>query len=256
MKHRPEQNANRRKSVHREAKTSLPRVALFGAGDRGTVYTDWIALHQGAALRKRDSTRGGGRPGKTGLRLVAVAEPDGTRRARVAARHGLDESKTFTDWQTLFDRVPPQDLDAVIVATGDREHVEPACAALERGHHILLEKPMATDAQGLRRLRAAERDSPGGSITVCHVLRHSEVFRTVKRCIDAGEIGEVLTMYHAENVAYYHMAHSYVRGRWRNSAESSPMILAKSCHDLDLMCWFAGTSAETSTTEHRSGPAG
>ncbi len=223
MKHQPQKihsPGQRRAPVPQE---SPPRVALLGAGDRGTVYTEWIASHPGA------------------LSLVAMAEPDETRRARLARRHGLPESRTFTDWRTLFDRIPPHELDAVIVATGDREHVEPACAALERGHHILLEKPMAPDLDGLRRLRSAGEQSPGGSITVCHVLRHSEVFCTIKRCIDAGEIGEVLTMYHAENVAYYHMAHSFVRGRWRNSSESSPMILAKSCHDLDLLCWFAGS---------------
>ena len=223
MKYQPEEIPNKRRQTNRETQEPPPRVALIGAGDRGTVYTEWVATHPDA------------------LSLVAVAEPDETRRTRLAARHELPESRRFTGWQALFDQVPRSELDAVIVATGDREHVEPACAALERGHHILLEKPMAPDLAGLRRLRDAETQSPGGSITVCHVLRHAEVFRTIKRCIDAGELGEVLTMYHAENVAYYHMAHSFVRGRWRNSSESSPMILAKSCHDLDLICWFAGS---------------
>ena len=264
MKHRPKKTPKRQPKGNSETRERIPRVALIGAGDRGTVYTDWIASHQDTASRRRGFTRrNASSSNRTALSLVAVAEPNETRRTRLAARHGLDESRTFTDWQTLFDRVSPHDLDGVIVATGDREHVEPACAALERGHHILLEKPMATDAQGLRRLRAAEANSPGGSITVCHVLRHSEVFRTIKLCIDAGEIGDVMTIYHAENVSYYHMAHSFVRGRWRNSAESSPMILAKSCHDLDLMCWFAGSrpvwvasTSERSLFRSENAPAG
>jgi len=67
----------------------------------------------------------------------------------------------------------------------------------------------------------------------------------------SGEIGEVITIQHSENVSTWHYAHSYVRGSWRSRSHSSPMILAKSCHDLDLLCWFADASPTRLTSLER-----
>jgi predicted dehydrogenase len=113
-------------------------------------------------------------------------------------------------------------------------------AALESGYQVLLEKPMATSEADCLSLVAASR-STGCSLTICHVLRYTEFFKTVKEAIDTGALGGIYSILHAENVSYHHMAHSYVRGNWGDSQASSPMILAKCCHDLDLIRWFAGS---------------
>jgi predicted dehydrogenase len=121
----------------------------------------------------------------------------------------------------------------------DREHAAPAVAALERGYDVVLEKPIAPTEADVRAVAAAAERS-AGSVTVAHVLRYTAFFTTLKRALDAGEIGELVTITHAERIGYWHFAHSFVRGNWRREDRSSPMILAKACHDLDLLRWLAG----------------
>ncbi len=207
----------------------MHEIALIGAGNRGRLYT---------GILKRLAPD---------LRVTSVADPREARRSQTATVHGIRLERQFDDWRPLIDSLPEGPSQAVIIATGDQDHVEPACAALSRGHHVLLEKPMAPDLAGIRAVQAAavEAQQRGGSLTVCHVLRYDPLFRFVRQTIEQGHIGRVVSLYHAENVSWYHMAHSYVRGQWRNAGESSPMILAKSCHDLDLLCWFVDSAPVT-----------
>jgi len=195
-------------------------IVLIGAGDRGTTYTDWI-------LKNSNS-----------LKVTAVADPDLEKQKRIMKKHGLSSENCFGDWRDLIH----SDLscDGVIIATPDKQHTEPALAFLELGVHVLLEKPMALNRDEVLRIRAAAElaEEKGGSLTVCHVLRYSPFFTKLKEIIRSGRIGDIQTMYHGENVAYYHMAHSYVRGNWGNSKKSSPIILAKSSHDLDIIHWL------------------
>jgi predicted dehydrogenase len=125
------------------------------------------------------------------------------------------------------------------VATQDRDHVAPALAAMAAGYHVLLEKPMAVTEEDCTSLVAAFGKA-GVALRICHVLRYTGFFSTIKRAIDEGLVGKVAAIRHSENVAYWHFAHSFVRGNWRNTATSSPLILAKSCHDLDVLCWLSG----------------
>lgn len=195
-------------------------IFLIGAGDRGRTYTDWI--------------RNRGRS----LRVTAVAEPDAERRNRIMKDHRISPENCFSDWKDLFHS--GLTCSGVIIATPDKLHIEPALAFMKRGVHILLEKPMAHCKEEVLLLwkAAVDCEKKGGSLTVCHVLRYSPFFLKIKEIIESGKIGTVQTMYHAENVGYYHMAHSFVRGNWRNSRTSSPIILAKSCHDLDIIFWL------------------
>lgn len=196
------------------------RLAVVGAGDRGRgTYGRWCLEHPGDA------------------RVVAVADPVEARRRAMADEHGLPPEATFSDWRHLLHA--PREVDAVVLATPDREHAAPAVAALERGHHVILEKPIAPTLDALIAVAEAAARS-GGSVTVAHVLRYTSFFSAVKRAIDGGWIGEVVTITHAEHIGFWHYAHSFVRGNWRNEALSSPMILAKACHDLDLLRWLAG----------------
>jgi predicted dehydrogenase len=195
-------------------------LAVIGAGDRGrNTYGRWCLANPDRA------------------RVVAIAEPETWRRTAMAAEHGIGWEAAFADWHALLSDGPA--VDAVVVASPDREHAAPAIAALERGLHVVLEKPIAPTADEVRAIGEAAARS-AGSVTVAHVLRYTAFFGAVKRAIDEGWIGELVTITHAERVGYWHFAHSFVRGNWRAEATSSPMILAKACHDLDLLRWLAG----------------
>ena len=61
--------------------------------------------------------------------------------------------------------------------------------------------------------------------------------------IDTGSIGQLISIQHLEPIGNIHMSHSYVRGNWHNSKETTPIILAKSCHDLDILRWLVGKPA-------------
>jgi len=208
-----------------------PTGVVIGAGDRGANAYVPLLLQEPALGR-----------------LVAVAEPDAARRDAFADRFAIPEAMRFADHAALLSR--PAIADFALIATPDSQHLAPALQALERGYHVLLEKPMATrEADCVRLVEAAEKS--GRLLQICHVLRYAPLYEAIKQVIDSGELGEVLTIQHAENLSYWHYAHSYVRGHWRNRGASSPMILAKSCHDLDLLYWFAGAAPARLTSLER-----
>jgi predicted dehydrogenase len=127
--------------------------------------------------------------------------------------------------------------DAAIIATQDQMHYHLAMQAIEVGYHLLLEKPAAPTSEECWRIEdAANKKSV--QVVVCHVLRFTPFFRLIKQIIDEGRLGKVLNIVHVECVGNVHQSHSYVRGNWHKTSESSPMILAKSCHDLDIIQWL------------------
>jgi predicted dehydrogenase len=168
------------------------------------------------------------------VRFVAVAEPDPIRRRRFADEHDIDDAYCFESWEALTAK--GQLGQAALVTTQDQMHVEPAVAAMKAGYHVLLEKPMAHTLAGCVEL-VQTAEQTGRILEICHVLRYSPFWRKLHDVVESGYLGELVTVEHRENVAYWHMAHSFVRGNWRNAALSSPMILAKCCHDLDILVW-------------------
>jgi predicted dehydrogenase len=140
----------------------------------------------------------------------------------------------FESWEALTAK--GQLGQAALVTTQDQMHVEPAVAAMKAGYHVLLEKPMAHTLAGCVEL-VQTAEQTGRILEICHVLRYSPFWRKLHDVVESGYLGELVTVEHRENVAYWHMAHSFVRGNWRNAALSSPMILAKCCHDLDILVW-------------------
>jgi predicted dehydrogenase len=195
-------------------------VVLVGAGNRGySAYGPYALAHPDE------------------IRFVAVAEPHGVRRARFAQAHHIPSECRFHTWEDLF--AQGQMADAALISTLDDLHVGPTIAALEAGYDVLLEKPMATtleDCVGL--VQTAERT--GRILMLCHVLRYTSFFSALHDIVASGRLGDIITVEHCENVSFWHAAHSYVRGNWRNSRLSSPMILAKCCHDLDVLFWNLG----------------
>lgn len=196
---------------------------LFGAGARGAqAYGPYALAHPDE------------------IKFVALAEPNTVKRKRFARAHGIPANLCFESWNEAIDAGVMADV--VVNCTQDQMHAESGIAALAAGYDMLLEKPIAnTLGDSLRIVHAAERHNR--YLQICHVLRYTDFFQKVKQILTADRIGQLITISHRENVSTWHMAHSFVRGNWRREDESSPMILAKCCHDLDLLQWFVGSPA-------------
>lgn len=204
-------------------KTQPVTAIVLGAGARGRIYADYAKAHPDE------------------LRIVAVAEPKADRRARFARDYSVPESACYADWAELL--AQPRKADAALICTMDQMHFAPCMEAIRQGYQILLEKPMSPDAaECIAMQRAAEEK--GVSLAVCHVLRYTPFFSQIKALIDEGAVGKVQVLQQTEHVCYWHQAHSFVRGNWRRQDESAPMILQKCCHDLDLLCWMAGSDCK------------
>ncbi|MEU6284475.1 Gfo/Idh/MocA family oxidoreductase [Streptomyces sp. NPDC047028] len=198
----------------------MPRVtlALVGAGLRGQSY----ARHAVAA--------------GTG-QVVAVAEPDPSRRVAAAAEFGIPEDRVFADWTQLA--AAGRLADAAIIATQDQQHTDPAVLLADLGYHLLVEKPMATsETEAAAIAEAADRN--GILLAVCHVLRYTPYTRAIKRLLAEDRIGRLVSVQHLEPVGWWHHAHSFVRGHWRRQDTSAPMLLTKACHDIDWLVHLFG----------------
>ena len=171
------------------------------------------------------------------LKIVGVAEPVPFRRDRFVKKYNIAQEHVFTTWEDIFK--VPKFADVVIITTPDRLHYGPAMAALNMGYDVLLEKAIAqTWTQCTDILHLAE--SKKRMVAICHELRYAPFFKKIKDVIDAGAIGRLISIQWLEPVWNIHMSHSFVRGNWRNTAESNPMLLSKCCHDLDLLSWYVG----------------
>ena len=183
------------------------QAILIGAGQRGReAYGPY-------ALQHPDE-----------IQFVAVAEPDPVRRGSFARQHNISPENQFESWEALLEQ--PQYGQAALICTQDQQHTAPTLAALRAGYDVLLEKPMATTLEECQQLVAVAEET-GRQLHICHVLRFTEHFAKMRQIIQSGVLGSVINVSHRENVAWWHMSHSFVRGNWRSQALSSPMILAK-----------------------------
>ncbi len=192
-------------------------AVVLGCGSRGNAYAQYAL----------------GYPND--LQIVGCAEPNAQRRTNFCKEYGISKEHEFCSWEDLL--AVPKFADCVFVCTMDDMHVAPAVQALHQGYHVLLEKPMSPNREDCLRIVDASM-ATDRVLTVCHVLRYTPFFQTIKGVLEAGMVGDVMTLDQTENVAFWHQAHSFVRGNWRNSNTSSPMILQKSCHDLDIIHWL------------------
>jgi predicted dehydrogenase len=135
----------------------------------------------------------------------------------------------------------PKLADAVIVTLMDAQHVGAAVPALDKGYHMMLEKPMAISLDDCIAINDA-RERNASVVSVCHSLRYQVTYRRVKALIDANAIGKVISIDQLEGVEPVHQAHSFVRGNWGNESRSTFMLLAKSCHDIDILMHLVGKS--------------
>ena len=195
-------------------------VAVVGAGDRSRLYASYADRHPDQ------------------LKVVAVAEPHPARRQKLADAHGVPDENRLASWTDLAAR--PRLADAVINGTMDHLHHASSLPLLDLGYHMLLEKPIAGTEREVRELIAcAQRNRV--TVMICHVLRYAPFYTKIKELLTQGVIGEITALHSSENVVYHHYAAAFIRGKWSRRDTSNPMLLAKCCHDLDLLMWmFSG----------------
>ena len=203
---------------------SKVKIAIIGLGSRGrTAYGEELLTLQDRA------------------EVTAVADPNEERLKLAGDAHGVPAERRFRSAEDLL--AQPKLADAALICTQDRMHVPHAVAALRQGYDIMMEKPVSPILSDLQEIVKTARET-GRRVVVCHVLRYTPFFQTIKQTIDSGRLGKVVNIQALENVRYWHQAHSFVRGNWRRSDETSPMILAKCCHDLDYLIWLCGSRCE------------
>ncbi|XP_028850811.1 uncharacterized protein LOC114798891 isoform X1 [Denticeps clupeoides] len=199
--------------------STFVKVIVIGAGNRGKNYAEFATINP------------------VRMQVVGVADPRTFAQKNLQKRHQIPDENTFSDWRQVADR--EKFADAVFICTPDRLHRDPAVALAKKGYHILLEKPMAVTEEECTEIVETCITS-GVMLMVCHVLRYDPLISKIKELIDHGAVGDVMHIQHLEPVGFYHFAHSFVRGNWRNEAQSSFALLAKSCHDLDLIHHWTG----------------
>ena len=172
--------------------------------------------------------------------VVAVADPDPAKQARARNDYGLQDNQIFDTDLDLMEQ--PRLSDVAIVATQDKLHLRDIRGLLAKGYDLILEKPVATTLEELQEIAAVSKSFPDQMVAVCHVLRHTVFFGEIRRILESGRFGPVVSIQHNENIGYYHFAHSYVRGPWNNSETSGPLTLTKSCHDMDILLYLLGNT--------------
>lgn len=203
-----------------DAKLDKPLTAIvIGAGQRGNVYAPYANMFPNS------------------LRIVGVSDINEFRRNKMGDGLSIEKSCRFGDWSEVFKR--EKFADIVFITLPDHLHYDSCMRALEMGYHVLLEKPAAqTEKECTDILKQSQKYNR--IVAICHVLRYAPYFKALKETVDSGEIGELVSIQHLEPIERIHFSHSYVRGNWNNSRKSTPAVISKSCHDLDILRWIVG----------------
>lgn len=199
------------------------KIAVLGLGSRGKNYGN---------LLNREAD----------VQIVSVCDKVQAKIDKTAAKWKVPAAACFTNDSDFFKQ--GRIADALIIATQDRDHYAHAMTALKLGYDILMEKPVSPDIGECLEIEKYAREN-NRKVLVCHVLRYAPYYRRVKEIIDSGLIGDIREIRHSENISYWHFAHSYVRGNWRRESQTSPMLLAKCCHDMDLLYWYTDSKCRS-----------
>lgn len=203
-------------------------AVVVGYGFRGMAYSDYAVDHAEQ------------------LKIVGVVEPDSGRRMKAKEKFSIPDENCFDSFEKFVS--VGKMADCVINATMDKLHIATALPLLKLKYDMLLEKPITSDPAELMKLKKVAEEN-GCKLIICHVLRYTPFFVTIKKLIDDGKIGKLRHMETSENVAIAHASASYIRGKWNNSKVcGSSYMLAKCCHDIDLICWLNGGTRPKTVT--------
>lgn len=208
------------------------KAALLGAGNRGQIYCDY-------ALTCPEE-----------LEIVSVVDINAFKMNEAGDKYRIKKEMRFLDLDAFIKA--NVSCDFVINATMDEMHYETSMKLIEAGYNLILEKPITANVNELLDIERLAKQK-GVKILVCHVLRYTPFYRTIKKIIDSGKIGKVINMQLNEHVWYGHFVNAYVRGKWRSEkACGSGLLLAKCCHDTDLICWLNNISEPKSVSSFGS----
>ncbi len=208
------------------------KAVVLGAGHRAMVYADYSLNHPEE------------------LKIVGVADPDEYRRNMVAEKFGFSKEFCFENAEELSK--VPKFADVIINGTMDEQHVETSLPLLKLDYDMLLEKPFCVNKKEMDELLEVVNNHKN-KVMICHVLRYSPFYLKIKEKVISGELGQIINIQTIENVSYHHLATCFVRGKWGNSERChTSMLLAKCCHDLDIMMWMMSETVPKSVSSSGS----
>src|SRR5690554_733516 len=178
------------------------KMAVVGFGQRGIVFSE--------EAKKFPND----------IELVAVCDTDISRFEYIKENYNLKDENLYSNFNEMMSKEKLADF--LVIATPDRDHYSQAMKALDKGYHLLLEKPIALNREEIFQIKE-KANKLNLKVSVAHVLRYTTFYQKIKDVIDSGIIGDVVTLTQRENIGYAHFAHSYVRGNWRNSLTSGPI---------------------------------
>ncbi|HBF86442.1 MAG TPA: hypothetical protein DDW54_02040 [Clostridiales bacterium] len=195
----------------------MKTIAVIGLGNRGGVYCSYF---------KTDEK----------VKIVSVLDVSADALKEAREKYGVEEKNLFSDEEEFFKE---KRADVALIATLDRLHYRQTMKALSLGYDVILEKPVSPSYEECKKIADAAK-AAGKKVIVCHNLRYTPFYMTMKILLSEGAIGDVVSFEQAENVGFGHYMCSFVRGKWKSSEETSPIILQKCCHDLDIIYWMIG----------------
>lgn len=200
-------------------------LVLAGAGNRARTYGEY--------LRRPDSY----------ARVVTVVEPNAFRRNAALEAYSLPETAGFETWDDFL-RAGMQGIQAAVITTPDHLHYEIAMSALrDCGYHVLLEKPIAQSYRECLDIARTAQER-GLTVGICHPLRYHPFFVKLRELAwDEELVGSIVRIEYTENIGIDRMTHAFVRGLWRNEAQSNTLLVSKCCHDIDYLVWLTGSVA-------------
>lgn len=201
----------------------MKTIAVIGLGSRGVNYMRFVRL----LYKKR-------------AKIVAICDINEVKVNELAKKYKIDKTRCFTDENEFFKE---KLADAVFICTQDNDHYRNCMKALELGYHIMIEKPLSFNLNECLEIEKVAKEK-NLFVVVCHVLRYSNYFQKIKQLVRSGELGQIMTINHQENIANFHFAHSYVRGNWHKLETATPILMAKCCHDIDIISWLMEAEAE------------
>jgi predicted dehydrogenase len=184
-------------------------VGLIGTGRAGMIHGSNFAFRIPAA------------------KVLALSDPD--QAARESAAETLQVESVFADYRDLL-KAP--ELDAVVIVTPTRLHMEIAVAAAQMGKHVLCEKPMAMTVGECDRMNSAA-EAAGIKLQVGFMRRFAPAFDEAKRRVASGEIGDVVMI---RSLTYG----PSIPQPWMYDLKASNGPLAEvNSHDIDTLRWMA-----------------
>lgn len=198
------------------------KVAILGYGGRGKIYARYCKQ-----MKKQ-------------YEIKAIID-NSKEKLDIAKKILGEEIELYSSLDKFIQN--SKQVDYIFICTQDKDHYEHTIQALKAGYNILLEKPIACTLEECVEIALVAKKR-NLKVDVCHVLRYSGYYEKIKEVIESGKLGKIISIEQVENVAYWHQAHSFVRGDWRSEKESTPMIIAKCCHDLDIAVFLADSKCK------------